>query len=183
MEIRLNLIPPNKKVEIAKNAKLKTAIKTEIAMTIILAGLLVVLFSFKYILNIGLSGEATLTSEIETTGQFGKIKNYDNQFSAANERIKQLAAINQSQLYWSGVFEKISALIPDGITTDALSTDGYTLTISGLSDTRDNLISFKSKLENEKCFSNINLPLSNLVDKSNVAFQIVLDVDVKCLGK
>ncbi len=183
MEIKLNLIPPNKQEEIGKNKRLKMAIKAEIALTIILVGFFIVLLSFKYSLNMGLSGEMLLNAQVEKADQFSKIKSYDNQFNQANERIKQIASIDKAQLYWSRVFEKISQLIPVGIGLKTLSTDQYAITLSGVADTRENLIAFKDKLEKETCFSNIVLPLSNLVDKADVEFQITLDVDEKCLKK
>lgn len=183
MEIKLNLIPPKKKEEIKKNKRLKTAIKAEIVLTIILMVFFSVLLSFRYVLGIELTGEKTLNAQIERNDQFGKIKSYDDQFNQANDMIKQVAVIDQTQLYWSRVFVKISQLILPGIETKSLSTDNSAVTISGIADTRDNLIAFKSNLEKESCFSQINLPLSNLVDKENVTFQIVFDVDKKCLKK
>ena len=159
------------------------AIKAEVALTIIVVVFFAVLVSFKYILNISLSSEAALNVEIETADQFEKIKGYDNQFKQANEKIKQIASIDQTQLHWSNVFEKISGLIPDGIEIKSLTTNNYSINITGLSDTRDNLIEFKSKLVNDRCFSNIDLPLSNLVEKNDVEFGITLNINGDCLKK
>lgn len=183
MEIRLNLIPPHKKEELKKNKRLKTVVKSEIVLTIMLVGFFIVLLSFRYILDIGLKGEMLLNSEMEKADQFEKIKSYDNQFAAANDRIKQVALIDQSQLYWSRVFVKISQLVSSGIAIDALSTENYAVTISGHADTRSELIGFKNKLEKESCFSGVDLPLSNLVDKDNVGFKIVFNVNENCLRK
>jgi hypothetical protein len=183
MEIMLNLIPPNKKEEIKKNKKLKAVIKAEIVLTIMLVGFFTVLLSFKYILDMGLVGEMKLNSEIEKADQFEKIKKYNDQFSQANDRIKQIALIDQSQLYWSRVFVKISQLALPEIEIRSLSTTDYAVTIAGVADTRDSLIGFKSKLENEGCFSNVALPLSDLVDKTNVGFQIAFNVKQDCLKK
>ncbi len=183
MEIKLNLIPPGKKEEISRNKRVKMAIKAEVALTIIVVVFFAVLVSFKYILNISLSSEAALNVEIETADQFEKIKGYDNQFKQANEKIKQIASIDQTQLHWSNVFEKISGLIPDGIEIKSLTTNNYSINITGLSDTRDNLIEFKSKLVNDRCFSNIDLPLSNLVEKNDVEFGITLNINGDCLKK
>jgi len=55
--------------------------------------------------------------------------------------------------------------------------------LSGAADTRDNLLAFKDNLEKEGCFSNVDLPLSNLVDKTDVSFRIVFDVKESCLKK
>ncbi|MFA7319557.1 MAG: PilN domain-containing protein [Parcubacteria group bacterium] len=183
MEIKLNLIPPNKKEEIKKNKRLKTAIKSEVVLTVLLVGFFIVLLSFRYILDVGLSGEAILNSEIEKADQFEKIKDYNKQFNEANDQIKQIALIDQSQLYWSRVFVKISQLIPAGIAVDSLETENYMVTLSGHADMRGDLIGFKSGLESEDCFSDVDLPLSNLVDKADAEFKIVFKVDEGCLKK
>lgn len=183
MEIKLNLIPPNKKEEIRKSRRLRIAIRTEIALTIIAVVFLAVLLSFSYSLELDLAGENMLNSEIEKADQFEKIKNYDNQFAQANERIAQVAAIDQAQIYWSKIFKKISQLILPGIEVRSLSIDQNYVTISGLSDTRDSLIEFKGKLEEDACFLDIVLPLSNLVDKVDVDFRIIFKVKEDCLKK
>lgn len=183
MEIMLNLIPPSKKEEIKKNKKLKAVIKAEVILTIIVVGFFTMLLSFNYILDMGLAGEMKLNSEIEKADQFEKIKSYNEQFGQANDRIKQIALIDQSQLYWSRVFVKISQLIPPEIEIKSLLTTDYTVTITGVADTRDSLIWFKNKLENENCFSDVSLPLSDLVDKTDVGFQIIFEVKQDCLKK
>ena len=183
MEIKLNLIPPNKKEEIGKNRRLKMVIRTEIVLTIVAVVFLAVLLSFRYSLELDLAGEEMLNSQIEKADQFEKIKNYDNQFNQANERIGQIADIDQAQLYWSKIFEKISQLTPAGIEVQTFSTDQDAMVIAGLSDTRDNLIEFKANLEENACFSDVVLPLSNLVDKTDVDFKINFNVKENCLKK
>ena len=53
----------------------------------------------------------------------------------------------------------------------------------GLADTREDLIFLKEKLGEDGCFSDIDLPLSNLVDKNNIEFQIVFKIKSDCLKK
>lgn len=181
MEIRLNLIPPQKKEEIRKSKRLATTIKSEVVLFMILTVFFSVLISYRYILSINLMGETILNAEVEKADQFEKIKNYGDQFSRANDSIKQIASIDQAQLYWSRIFVKLSQLISTGIEIDSFSTNDFSVTLAGTADTRDNLITFKDDLEKEKCFSGVDLPLSNLVDKTNVDFQIVFNLDENCL--
>ena len=183
MDIKLNLIPPEKKEEFEKGKRLKTVIKSEIVLTVIALVFFLSLFSFGYILDIGLASEASLNSEVEKADQFGKIKDYDNRIEQANENTKQIAMIDRDQLYWSRVFIKLSQITPSGIAVKSFTTVDYSITISGTADTRDSLLDFKNKLEKETCFTEVNLPLSNLVDKDNVDFQIALKVKEDCLKK
>ena len=181
MDIRLNLIPPQKKEEIRSNKRLRIILKAETVLAIIFLVFFGVLLSFRYILKIDMSGEAMLSSEIEQADQFSKIQKYNDQFKKANEKIKQVAAIDKDQLYWSKLFIKLSQLIVPGVTLNSFSNNDFSIIVSGTADTRDDLLVFKSNLEKEACFSNVDLPLSNLVDKTNVGFQINFDVKEDCL--
>lgn len=183
IDIKLNLIPPEQKKKIKKNRRLKKIFKAEIVLTCIMLVLTGTLFSFYYILNMELNSQIALSSDMEKADQFDKIKNYDKQFSEANNRIKQIIAVDKAQLYWSGVFVKLSQLALSGITIKSIKTQDYQMTISGTADTRDNLLSFKDNLDKEDCFSDVNLPLSSLVNKTDVDFQIIFDVDDKCLKR
>jgi hypothetical protein len=182
MEIKLNLIPPAKKEEIRKNNQLKMAIRTEVILTIALAVFFAVLLSFKYILNISFAFNSAAW-ENENPEQFKKIENYDRQFSNINTQVFQIITLKKSQLYWSEFFTKLDALVFSGISVKKISTDDYSIMVEGISDTRDDLILFKEKIESEKCFTDVDLPLSNLVGRNNVEFQISFNIDKNCLKK
>lgn len=183
MDIKLNLIPPAKREEIKKTKRQKTIIKAEMVLAVIFLAFYGVLLSFQYVLNIDLASENMLNSEMEQANQFSKIRRYNVEFKKANDQIRQVASIDKNQLYWSKVFMKLGQLIIPGISLKNFSTDNYSVTVSGTADTRDNLLSFKDNLEKEECFSDINLPLSNLVDKTDVEFKIIFNVKESCLAK
>lgn len=179
--IKLNLIPPDKKEGIIKNHQLKKAFLVEIILTIIVIGLFATLLSFKYVLSINLASLAASQKGNKQVAQHSKIKKYDQQFNQINTQIFQTIKLEKDQLYWSKLLVKLSQIIFPGISLDSLSTSDYTVTLRGKADNRDDLILFKEKLENETCFSDINLPLSNLVNKDNIEFQISFKVEKECL--
>ncbi len=179
--IKLNLIPPDKKEEIIKKHQLKKVFFVETILTIIIVSLFVTLLSFKYVLSINLASLATSQREDKQAIQYNKIKKYDQQFNQINTQIFQVAKLEKDQLYWSKLLVKLNQIIFPDISLDSLSTSNYTITLRGKADSRDNLILFKKKLEDEACFSNINLPLSNLVNKKNIEFQISFEIKKDCL--
>jgi hypothetical protein len=81
------------------------------------------------------------------------------------------------------LFSKLSALTAPEITINSLATNDYYITLDGIAADRENLISWKGKLEKEECFSNIDLPLSDLVNKNNLEFEINFTLNSNCLKK
>lgn len=181
MEIRLNLISPEKKEDIAKKNKITATIRIEIFLTVILAVFLGMLLIFNYILKINFDSVMIAEKKNENSGKYDKIRELDKNFSQANKGFSDVISIKNSQLYWSKFFLKINELVFPGVKIESISTSDYSIIISGISDTRDNLILFKDKLAGEKCFSNVNLPLADLVGKSDIVFQIDLSIDKNCL--
>jgi hypothetical protein len=181
MDIRLNLIPPEKKEEISNKKRVSASIKIEIFLTIVLAVFVTVLLSFNYILKLNLNSVLNAEQKSLNSGKYDKLKEYDANFSKINKNLSNVIAIKKSQLHWSRLFLKLNGLIFPGVEVGSLSTSDYFVTLQGVSDTRDNLILFKDKLSSEECFSAINLPLDDLVDKNNVVFKIDFYVDKNCL--
>jgi hypothetical protein len=91
--------------------------------------------------------------------------------------------IKKDQVYWSAFFDKMNGIVFPGIDVFSISNVDYSITILGRSLTRDDLILFKEKLEKDSCFSSVDLPLSNLVDKSNIEFQIDFEISKDCLKR
>lgn len=183
MEIKLNLIPPERKEEIVKNNRLKLAVRLEMFFTAALIIFFAVLLSFEYILNFSLALDSTVKEEGGKVSQYEEIKNYDSQFSQINSQISKIMKVKGEQLYWSVLFAKLGGMVFPGIEIESLSTADYAVAVSGISNTRDSLLLFKEKMEKENCFSNVGLPLSNLIDKSNIEFQIDFNIDRNCLRK
>jgi Tfp pilus assembly protein PilN len=183
VRIKLNLIPPERKKEIAKSVRLKLAVRIEVAFTLVIIIFFAVLLSLQYILGLNLASQEIVKVQGEKASQSEKILQYDKQFEEINAQISKIMTIRRDQLYWSEIFFKLNELVFSGITVTSLHTSDYSIVISGDSDTRDDLILFKEKLEKEDCFSNVNLPLSNLVDKNNIKFQIDFNIDKNCLKK
>lgn len=181
MEIKINLIPPYRKEKIAQAKRLRLVLWTEVAVTVIL-----ILFSF-FLLGLGkflemnlkaVSGFQNSSSE---KGQYEKINTMDKEFEIINSQTGDILAIKKDQFYWSRMLIGISESIISGVSINELASKNYSVFLSGRADSRDNLIKFKEKLENNQCFTDIKLPLSNLVSKENIDFQLDLKMKKDCL--
>lgn len=181
MEIKLNLIPPKYKEEIAKNNRKLAVINAEITATFILLCFLGMLISVRYILKLNLNSLSMAREKSAMLSKYNEIKDYDSQFVKVNSSMGDVLLINKDQLYWSNLFVKLSSIVFPGIEIETLATMDYDITLGGIAKNRDDLILFKEKLAKEECFTQVDLPLSELADKENVEFKINFRVNEDCL--
>ena len=181
MEIKLNLIPKNRKEKIVEKNRISTIIRIETFFVMVLAIFLAMLLLFNYVLNLNLNSTIKNEEKNGKSEKYEQLKDYDTKFSQINRKLRDIINIKSDQLYWSRLFLKLNDAIFPGIEIKAINTSDYSISLVGISDTRDNLILFKEKLSSEKCFLNINLPLEDLVEKNNISFKIDLSIDENCL--
>ncbi|KKT94343.1 MAG: hypothetical protein UW95_C0016G0016 [Parcubacteria group bacterium GW2011_GWC1_45_14] len=92
--------------------------------------------------------------------------------------------INEFQkkhLYWSGALDIFLGTVPEGVYLRDFSTKNYQILLIGKAKEREILIDFQDRITKSGCFENINVPLSNLVEKSDIDFQMDFVVKKECL--
>ena len=181
MEISINLIPPHKREEIFQAKRLRLVFRLQ--MDVILIGLIFFasLWGSRHVLNLNFDLVSSEGQQDVNQEKYRKIDEYDQEFRRINSELKAISLVKGDQLYWSKMFRVLNKDISSGISLDEVSTKNYAVFISGKAIDRDTLIIFRDKLATEECFSSVDLPLSNLVSKDNVAFQMDLAVKPECL--
>jgi len=178
--IKLNLTPPAKKEEMHKANLLSQVFKWETELFGIFVVFIAMLVSINYILMITVSSEAVLTLA-KNNEQYKEIENFDIESKDVNKVISQIDQIQRGQLNWYNFFEKINKQFSNTIEIKRIETSDYAVLLAGKANNRDNLITFKENMEKESCFSDVNLPLSSLVAKENVEFEIDFKIKKECL--
>ena len=182
MMINLNLIPQNKKEEIIQAGHFRNILKWEFEMAGIVLAFILILVSMNYILKINfLSVQNSISQNPKDIEKIEEIARYDKEIKNINVKISEITKVSRGQLHWSNFFNRLNEDMPAEISLDSISTQGYRVSLGGNAKTREALITLKENLEKDECFGNVNLPLSNLVDKANVEFQIFSDIDKECL--
>lgn len=182
MGIKLNLIPSYKKEEIKKSYRLRVLLKWEGELFLILFLFIAGLVSMDYILKIN-AFSANYSSSVATkeSSQSKAIEKYDNEIKDMNSLVSKVNKIQSGQLYWSKFLMKFDDKVLSGIEIDNLTTQNYKISLTGKSDNRDNLLALKSGIEKDECFDAVNLPLSNLISKENMVFQMDFQIKKECL--
>jgi len=181
MKIGINLLPPNKKDEI----RLLEHFRTALAWEAVIFSIALVFFGFvsgiDYVLSLSLQMVSGSQNDKATGAKYETIKYYENKFSQINAKIAKISGITADQIYWSKLFIKLNEVTPASVELSGLSTKDYAVFLAGHAKTRDELLLFRDNLTREECFQNVNLPLSDLVSKENVAFQIDLEIKESCV--
>ena len=109
------------------------------------------------------------------------MQEYNEKIKEANVQVASVKKIQRGQLYWSELLSKINQIIVPGITIDSLGTKNYQVFLTGVANNRDDLVKFKEKLTKESCFTEVDFPLANLMNKENLVFQMQFTVKEECV--
>lgn len=178
MKITLNLIPPFEKERLRRKKQLRMLVRWEFALSALLVIFILTLVSVNYIFSLNIS---LLLAERGQGAEYKKIEELQNNIKEINADVLEVEKIQKGQLYWTRLGELLNRSIPDGIMLKSVATKNYGISLSGKSDTRGELVKLKEALEKEECVSELNFPLSNLISKEDVDFQIDFKIKKECL--
>ncbi|MCX6765497.1 MAG: PilN domain-containing protein [Candidatus Moranbacteria bacterium] len=181
MKIYLDLLPEEKKEEIKKKKAFWMIIRQELRFLIPIIVFISILFSINLILKIQSDSWNGIYSLEQSQKEYQELKTYEEEFRQVNSKISSFSRLQEGHLYWSNVFYQLSDLVPEEISINGLITKDYQVSLSGKAKNRNNLLALQEKIQSSECFSNVNVPLSNLVNKENVDFQIDFEVAINCL--
>jgi Tfp pilus assembly protein PilN len=140
-----------------------------------------ILLDIHYVLLLQKSALVEEYSMQQSQNKYQQLNVFEEKFKQVNVLDQQLAKIQTGHLNWYNLFSELSNRTPAGIYINDLSTKDYSVFLVGKAKTRDNLLEFKNQLESSPCFQNVNVPLSDLVVKTDVVFQIDLKITENCL--
>lgn len=181
MQIKLNLISGEKKSEIGESKKLKIILEWSLEIYLILAIFFFLLVSLSYVIKTNLNLISRNYGVKSEDYKYAELEQYETKLKAVNSRVLSLEAIQKNQLYWSKIFSKLDLILTPEVILNNFSNKNHVIFLVGKTKTRDDLVALKERLEKESCFSDVKLPLSNLVAKENVDFQIEFNVKDECL--
>ena len=183
MRIYLDLLPQQKKQEVKRKKIFRQILKGELLFLVPFAVLIFILLSIYYILMLQAETNANSHSSQQLKEKYKQLEVYEEKFKQANSLVQTMGKIQAGHFYWHNFFQKLSETIPDNVYITDLSTKDLNVFLVGKAKAREDLLSLKNNLESEECFKNINVPLSNLVTKEDVDFQIDISINEDCLKK
>ncbi len=182
MKINLNLLPAKQKKRLFKIKIAKIIIWQELLFLLFILILCLFFLGFNYVVDIKLKVQEDILSKKSNQKEFQEIKQYREKFSKINQKIKQIKLILDNNYYWEKPLIKILDLVSsnDNININEIGTKNNIIDLKGIAVSRESLVNFKNKLENDNCFDKINVPIENLMSKKDINFHIEIKVNQNC---
>lgn len=184
MKILLNLLPEDKKESVQRHLHyrfLLWQLFLLFTLTVFYFGILV---SIYFILDFQLKGLRTvgMNHASSTSGEEERLNQYEKKFQEINELVEVVNRMEGSHLYFSNAFFLLDTILPDGVSIDHMTTNEYTISITGTADKREDLLLLDERLkQSKKCITAVNVPVSNLFSQKDIDFQIDFTVVPDCL--
>lgn len=183
MKIYLDLLPKEKKTELKRKKIFRNILHEEFLFLLPVILFIIILFNVFYLLTIKHDTTIVEKSFTESQDKYQELSSYEEKFKLVNENSAKLLKIQAAHMHWTEIFNKLSDALPNEISITDFSTKDYKIFLVGKAKSRDILLNFKDRLESETCFADINVPLSNLVVREDIDFQMDLSVNNDCLKK
>ena len=158
--ITLNLIPPDKKKDLEKIRYYIMAKNLIVVILLIISLVTIILLLSKLIL------QDNFTNVVERntlTTQYARIFNVD--LKKFNRNLQLTKKIQSDYIPWTNFMVSFTKLIPNDVQIESLNLNKETLLITGFAKTRDALLRLKENFENSEFFTNVTVPLDNLLNK------------------
>jgi hypothetical protein len=86
---------------------------------------------------------------------------------------------------WSFLINELSKNIKNDISLNGLNIDKNkkTAILTGQAGTRESLLDLKEYLENTAYFNNVSFPIKNILEKENIAFEIIAGLNIESIAK
>ncbi len=181
MRIYLDLLPEERKKEMEKNKIFLSLIYNEIVFTIPILVFIGILVAINFILVIKAEGVEKISTMGGSQKEYQELQEFENKFSEVNSRTMEVLKVQNKHINWLNVFVRINGAVPENVFISDLASADYQISLAGKAKTREDFLKFQENLKSEACFSNVSAPLSSLVSKKNVQFQINFEVKEDCL--
>jgi len=171
--LNLNLLPPYYKQEI-KIRKINSQI---LYISILIFGIIIIFIFLLGLINLFLFIQSKKIDakirEINRELNLKKTKEYENKIKEFNKMLGSIDEIERKKVQFSPILEKISHLIPKEIKVNSIYlNNSKEVSINGLSPKRENLLRLKQVLENSEEFTDVKIPLPNLIKPRDIEFTV-----------
>jgi len=178
-----NLLPDNLKEQIISEYKLRKLTLGVIFLLFIQVSFLVFLFP-SWLVSIYKERDILKqTEEMSKSSLVSNINTAVSTINSTNTKLKVLTTVLEYPKFTPFVnailSKKTNNIQINAIMYTSTEASMATISIQGISSTRESLVSFVKNLENLGLFEKVNLPVSNLAKEKNINFFIDLTITIK----
>ncbi|MEI7749670.1 MAG: PilN domain-containing protein [Candidatus Moraniibacteriota bacterium] len=182
MRVSLNLLPEEKKEIIRRKGFDRFLFLQAVLLFSVVVFYLLVLGGVFFIVHENRAYVESLGQGYSSDSPEAKdLSGYESEFRDANAFAAQANRFGRVRPDWSGFLVRMDRLIPPHVSFSSLSTKGYQVFVSGVAATRDDFLTLETSLKGDECFSDFQVPVSNLFSEKNVDFQFDFTIRENCL--
>ncbi len=170
----INLLPPEYKKELNLEEKFRLSMILGICIFVFLVSLALMLATIRIYLAGQIQEEKFFSSLSTKVTQTNVLVSQD--IRNTNTNFSRLLQFYKRRPLVSTTIDHISQDLPFDISLDTLDISSSAVSLQGFSPTRDTLLVFRNNLLKDTTFSNIDFPISNLVNEANIHFVIRMSV-------
>lgn len=185
MKILLNLLPEEKKRLIERGLHGRILLWQFFMLFLLELLFLGILITVVFLLTIELQSQQMLSNNTNTATQNDQqlLKRYEDKFFGINEALSVVGKIQGNHIYFSQLFRILDTTLPKEVLLKNVTTKDRVVTLIGVADTRENLLTFEDELKKSACIEDVNVPLSNLFSQKNLDFQLDFTIKLDCLHR
>jgi Tfp pilus assembly protein PilN len=183
MKISLDLLPEERKEQLKSTRLFRKVIWFEIVFLFPIFVMIVILLDSLYVLNYEKDSVAKIYARQQDQQQYQNLKDFQDSFKQANNSATTALNFQNKNLHWTNVLRELGNIFPDNVSLSEISTKDFQIIITGSAKTRQDLLNLQSQLQQSVCFQNVDVPLSDMIQKSDIEFQVDFYVKTDCLNK
>jgi len=168
--IKLNLLPPEEKQEIASQKTFIKVLSWGFSSFVFVLIFLAMLSSIWLYSLIQLNSIQGIADELEASPQNQIFKDIKKEIDGINQKLQSFNKLKSQEMDYSFYLQKLTELTNPGIKFNSVLFDGNKVSLAGQAVSREALLSFKDALEGSSFFQNVNTPLSNFLKQNNIDF-------------
>lgn len=169
MRTTLNLLPPEKKADL-RVAVIYAHVRSIIIVVLALSAIV----SFT-LLSVRIVLDRTLTdlTQAQGTAETEEFKKVTTEINDMNAFLGHLDLLSVGRSSWTKALDGLDAVVPSGVTLTRvnLAADGNMI-IYGHGRTRDDVLAFRRGLEESPLFTEVSSPLANILQRTDVNFEL-----------
>jgi len=181
----INLLPLEEKQKLFIRDKEKLAIIWGDAILICLVCLALILLSIRFYILADTDYQKYILNQNEQKNQTADFANFKNIIQKYNTVLVQVNTFYKKEIYFNQVLENIMGVPrPSGIYFTKFSIDRdkngtIKVIVSGVSDTRNNLLIFKKNIEDDKNLKNPTFSPESWINPQNANFSLTFGINEK----
>jgi len=178
----INLLPIAEKQKLLSEKKEKITIIWGIVVLVFLVCLGLVLFSIKFCVLAKADSQKAILRQAEAEKKTAGIANLNSDIQKYNQTLSQLNSFYKKEIYFNKALKIITDIPkPEGIylTNFSLSREGggaVKFAISGVVDTREELLVYKKNIEMVPAIKNLNFSSESWISPKNANFSFTFGI-------